>query len=183
MHPWHDISPGPNLPEEVQAIVEISKGSQVKYELDKETGLLRMDRVLYSAVHYPFDYGFVPQTLWHDGDPLDIFILGAFPVVPMTLVTARIIGVVRMQDESEGDDKLLAVYTGDPRYAEFQDLCHIPAHTRTEIKHFLETYKDLQGKKVTVLEIEGAQPAREALIQGIELYHSTYSGREGNNSV
>jgi len=170
MHPWHDIDPEVNPSGESKAIIEISKGSQVKYEIDKETGLLKMDRVLYSAVHYPADYGFIPKTLWHDNDPMDIFVLGSFPIVPMTIVQTRIIGIIRMEDNFEGDDKLLSVYTGDPRFDEYRDLEDIPAHTLRELRHFLETYKELQGKKVTVMEMKGRESAKNALEESLLLY-------------
>ncbi len=170
MHPWHDIDPEISLEGDCRAIIEISKGSQVKYEIDKETGLLKMDRVLYSAVHYPADYGFIPRTLWHDNDPMDIFVLGSFPIVPMTIVKVRIIGVICMEDSSEGDDKLLSVYTGDPRFDEYRDMEDIPPHTLRELKHFLETYKELQGKKVTVMEMKGRLAAIQSLHESCQLY-------------
>jgi inorganic pyrophosphatase len=180
MHPWHDIDPLVNALGETRAIIEISKGSQVKYEIDKDSGLLKMDRVLYSAVHYPADYGFIPRTLWHDQDPMDIFVLGSFPVVPMTIVQTRIIGIIRMEDNSEGDDKLLSVYTGDPRFDEYRDLEDIPQHTVRELKHFLETYKDLQGKKVTVMEIKGRESAQKALEESLLLYQNMRAQIRGN---
>jgi inorganic pyrophosphatase len=154
-HPWHDISPGDKSPRIVNAIIEIPRDSQLKYELDKESGMLKLDRFLYSAVYYPGDYGFIPQTLWEDGDPMDIIILTNKSVYPLTLVSARVIGVIRMIDESELDDKIIGVYDSDPRYGEYNSLKSIPKHVIAELKHFFETYKELQlqGEKATVPEI------------------------------
>ncbi|MDO8556052.1 MAG: inorganic diphosphatase, partial [Nanoarchaeota archaeon] len=152
-NPWHDIEVGKNFPNVVNAIIEIPKDSQLKYELDKDSGLLKLDRFLYSAVHYPGDYGFVPQTYWYDRDPIDVIVLTNRSVVPMTLVSVRIIGVLRMIDGDERDEKLLAVYDCDPRFAEYQDIHNIPKHIVAELKHFFETYKELQGKQCKVLEI------------------------------
>ena len=145
-NPWHEVEIGEKSPEIINAIIEIPKDSQLKYEFDKKTGLLRLDRFLYSAVHYPGDYGFIPQTLWEDNDPLDVIILTGRPVYPMTLAKIRVIGVLRMIDSDEKDDKIIAVYDRDPRFKEFQDIKDIPTHTIEELRHFFETYKALQGK-------------------------------------
>lgn len=169
-HPWHDVSPGTDVPEEVNAIIEVPKNSTLKYELDKTTGLIKLDRVLYSAVHYPGDYGFVPQTYWEDGDPLDIVVLSQFPVFPGTLVKVRPIGVVHMIDNDEKDDKIIAVYVDDPRFDHYRDISDIPAHTMLEIKHFFETYKHLQNKQVKVLAIQHASAARKCILKGIQMY-------------
>ncbi len=174
-NPWHSVNAGPEAPKVVHAIVEIPKDSKLKYEMDKETGLLKLDRFLYSAVHYPGDYGFVPQTLWHDGDPLDILILTQRQVYPMTLVNARVIGVLRMVDSEEKDDKIIAVYDTDPRYEEYQDVKDIPKHLVHELKHFFETYKELQGKKCKVLEILD----KEAAYKDVEFAKKMYSDKYG----
>jgi inorganic pyrophosphatase len=162
-HPWHDISPGEESPKIVNAIIEIPRDSQLKYELDKESGLLKLDRFLYSAVHYPGDYGFIPQTLWEDGDPMDIIILTNKPVYPLTLVSARVIGVIRMIDNDELDDKIVGVYDRDPRYSEYMALKDIPKHVVAELMHFFETYKELQlqSKNVSVPEILDREKAWE----------------------
>lgn len=173
-NPWHDVSVGVGAPAVVNAIVEIPKDSQLKYELDKETGLLKLDRFLYSAVHYPGDYGFIPKTLWSDGDPLDIVILTNRPVYPMTLVSAKIIGVLRMIDDDEEDDKIIAVYDCDPRFKEFQSLKDIPKHILVELKHFFETYKELQGKKVKILEILDKDDAYKAVEKAQRLYEMKF---------
>ncbi len=170
MNPWHDVSTGNKAPKEVNAIIEIPKDSKLKYEIDKDTGLLRLDRFLYSAVHYPGDYGFVPQTLWYDNDPIDILILTQRPVYPLTLASVRILGVLRMVDGEEKDDKLLAVYAEDPRYEEYKDIKDVPKHMIHELKHFFETYKELQGKKCKVPEILN----REAAYKDIEIAQKMY---------
>ncbi len=172
IHPWHDIPPGEESPKIVNAIIEIPRDSQQKYELDKETGILKLDRFLYSAVYYPGDYGFIPQTLWEDGDPMDIIILTNRPVYPLTLVKARVIGIIRMIDDNELDDKIIGVYDSDPRYSEYNSLRDIPKHVIVELKHFFETYKELQlkGEKVTVPEILD----REKAWEDIELSERKY---------
>lgn len=152
-NPWHDVTIGNEAPTVVNAIIEIPKDSKQKYELDKESGLLKLDRFLYSAVHYPGDYGFIPQTLWEDGDPLDIVVLTNRPVYPLTLTQVRILGVLRMTDDDEKDDKIIGVYDCDPRFKEFESIKDIPTHIIAELKHFFETYKELQDKKCKILEI------------------------------
>jgi inorganic pyrophosphatase len=171
-HPWHDISSGDESPKIVNAIIEIPRDSQLKYELEKESGILKLDRFLYSAVHYPGDYGFIPQTLWEDGDPMDIIILTNKPVYPLTLVSARVIGVIRMIDNSELDDKIVAVYDRDPRYSEYNSLKDIPKHVVVELKHFFETYKELQlqSKEVSVPEILDREKAWEDIEISEEKY-------------
>jgi inorganic pyrophosphatase len=169
-NPWHDVNIGKDAPEEVNAIIEIPKNSTLKYELDKETGLMKLDRVLYSAVHYPGDYGFIPQTYWEDNDPLDIIILSSFPVYPRTIVKVRPIGVIQMTDTKENDAKVIAVYVGDPRYDNYRDVSDIPPHTLLELRHFFETYKQLQNKKVKVLSIQHASNARKYIMDAIKKY-------------
>ncbi len=174
INPWHDVSPGKEAPEEINAIIEIPKGSRLKYELDKETGLLKLDRVLYSAVHYPGDYGFIPQTYWDDNDPLDIIILSSIPVFPMTLVKVRPIGVIHMVDADEKDDKIIAVYVDDPRFNDYRDTTDIPEHILLELTHFFETYKQLQNKTVKVLDVQHAAVARKYIKQGMEKYKQKF---------
>lgn len=175
---WHDVEVGDESPEVVQAIIEIPKDSNIKYELDKETGMLKLDRFLYSAVHYPGDYGFIPRTLWDDGDPLDIIILTNRPVYPMTLVHARIIGVIRMVDGNEKDDKLIAVYHNDPRYSEFRSVKDIPQHTLKELCHFFERYKELQGKTVKILEVLDKDAAHDDVVRGKKMYDKKFPDRK-----
>src|SRR5215813_6116155 len=160
MHPWHDITPGENLPGEFNAVIEIPMGSSVKYELDKRTGMIKLDRVLYSAVYYPANYGFIPQTLAEDDDPLDVLVLCQEPVVPLTLVTARAIGLMTMIDSGKRDHKILAVALGDPEYASFDEAEELPAHRLNMLRRFFQDYKTLENKAV---EVEEMQPHAKAL--------------------
>jgi len=159
-HPWHDITPGDKLPTEFLAVIEIPIGSNVKYELDKETGLLRVDRVLYSAVHYPANYGFIPQTLAEDDDPLDVLVLCQEEIQPLTLVHARAIGVMTMRDSGKLDHKILAVAVHDPEYNTFREAGELPPHRLALLQRFFQDYKSLEGKTV---EVEKFQPAAAAL--------------------
>src|SRR5579884_2981068 len=154
IHAWHDISPGEHLPHEFSAIIEIPFGSSVKYELDKLSGLIKLDRVLYSAVYYPANYGFIPQTLAEDDDPLDVLVLCQETVVPLTLVHARTIGLMTMIDAGKKDHKIIAVAVNDPEYAGFHDAAELPAHRLTMLRRFFQDYKTLEGKAVEVDEIE-----------------------------
>ena len=160
MHPWHDVAVDEAAIASVfPVVIEIPKGSTNKYELDKTTGLLRLDRVLYSAVYYPADYGFIPRTYCADGDPLDVLVLGQEPVFPLTLVDARAIGVMRMRDEKGIDDKLLAVNIGDPAFADYRSFRELPKHVMREMVRFFQDYKVLEGKDVVVgdpLEVDAA---------------------------
>jgi inorganic pyrophosphatase len=174
MNLLHDITPGKNIPKEINVIVEIEKGSKNKYELDKETGLIKLDRVMYTSQDYPFDYGFVPQTHWHDGDPLDVVLLTTHPLVPGLLLTARPVGVLDMIDDGESDAKIIAVPVKDPRWNEVKDLSDVNPHTIEEIKHFFETYKQIQKKTVTIPTIRDAKAAMEVVLEGIELYKKEF---------
>lgn len=178
VNPWHDVEVGKNSPKVVNAVIEIPKDSKIKYEVDKETGLLRLDRFLYSAVHYPGDYGFVPQTLWYDGDPLDIIVLTNRPSYPLCLASARIIGVIRMVDGDDKDDKLIAVYDSDPRYTEFTSIKNIPQHLLSELKNFFETYKELEGKKCKVFEFLDKDLAYKDIFIAKEMYNKKYGKKK-----
>lgn len=171
----HDVTPGKNIPEEINVIVEINKGSKNKYELDKETGLIMLDRVMFTSQDYPFDYGFVPQTHWHDGDPLDVVLLTTHPLVPGLLLKARPVGVLDMIDDGESDAKIIAVPVKDPRWSEVKDLTDVNAHTIEEIKHFFETYKQIQKKTVTIPTIRDAKAAKDVITEGIELYKKEFN--------
>ncbi len=175
MNLLHDITPGKNIPQEINVIVEIEKGSKNKYELDKETGLIKLDRVMYTSQDYPFDYGFVPQTHWHDGDPLDVVLLTTHPLVPGLLLTARPVGVLDMVDDGESDAKIIAVPVKDPRWNEVKDLKDVNSHTLEEIKHFFETYKQIQKKEVTIPTIRDAKAAMEVITEGVELYKKEFN--------
>lgn len=175
MNLLHDITPGKKIPNEINVIVEINKGSKNKYELDKETGLIMLDRVMYTSQDYPFDYGFVPQTHWHDGDPLDVVLLTTHPLVPGLLLAARPVGVFDMIDDGESDAKILAVPVKDPRFNDIRDLSDVNPHTIEEIKHFFETYKQIQKKEVTIPTIRGAKEAMEVVTESIELYKKEFN--------
>ena len=171
---WRDLSPGRHPPEEVTAVVEIPSGSRNKYELHKESGLIRLDRVLYSAVHYPGDYGFVPRTLAEDGDPCDVLVLLNEPTFPGCQIDARPIGVLRMLDRGEPDDKVLAVPTHDPFYGEYFDIADIPQHYLREVEHFFHIYKDLEGKRVQTVGWEQSDVAMRLIVEAIARYAEKY---------
>lgn len=168
MNLLHDIKAGTK--DEMNVIIEINKGSKNKYEIDKETGLIALDRAMHTAQDYPFDYGFVPQTLWDDGDALDVVLLTTNPLFPGVLVSARPVGIMHMIDGGEADEKMIAVPVGDPRFAEVQDLSDVNAHTLKEISHFFATYKQLQKKEVQVGEFEGKAAAQAAFERAQKLY-------------
>ncbi len=181
VHPWHDLPYGENAPREVVSFIEVPKHSMLKYELDKESGFIKLDRVLYSAVHYPGDYGFIPQTLSEDGDPLDILIISNFPVHPGTIVKARPIGVLEMIDDDEKDEKIIAVHSTDPRSDKRKDVSDYSEHVILEIKHFFETYKSLQGKHATIVGISGVGEARAIILKAIKKYEETFSDERIDN--
>jgi inorganic pyrophosphatase len=169
-HPWHDVTPGEHLPQEFNALIEIPMGSSVKYELDKRTGLLRMDRVLYSAVYYPANYGFIPQTYAEDDDPLDVLVLCQEAVAPMTLVTARAIGLMTMIDTGKSDHKILAVAVGDPEFNGFRDAHDLPPHRLTMLRRFFQDYKQLEGKSVEVDDIQATEAAIPIIEDALQRY-------------
>ncbi|HSJ65654.1 MAG TPA: inorganic diphosphatase [Gemmatimonadaceae bacterium] len=171
---WRDLSPGSHPPDIITAVVEIPAGSRNKYELDKESGLIRLDRVLYSAVHYPGDYGFIPRTLAEDGDPCDVLVLLNEPTFPGCQIDARPIGVLRMLDRGEPDDKILAVPSHDPFYGEYFDIADIPQHYLREVEHFFGIYKDLEGKRMEVIGWEKSERAAESVMEGIRAYEQRY---------
>lgn len=174
MNLWHDVPRGKNTPHEINVIIEIPKGSKNKYEIDKETGLIALDRAMHSAQDYPFDYGFVPQTLWDDADALDVVLLTTYPLAPGILVSARPVAIMGMIDSGEADDKIIAVPTDDPRWAEVKDLADINKHTLKEMEHFFATYKQIQKKVVEVTGFKGAEDARRAVDRSIKLYNEKF---------
>jgi inorganic pyrophosphatase len=180
MNLWHDLSLGDKAPEEINVIVEISRGSKNKYEIDKKTGLIKLDRAMKSAQDYPFDYGFSPKTLWEDGDALDVVLLTTYPINSGILVNARPVAVMHMIDGGEGDDKIIAVPVSDPRWSEVKELEDINQHTLKEMKHFFETYKSIENKVVEVSGFEGKDKAIEAIEKSIELYKQKFGGSEKN---
>jgi inorganic pyrophosphatase len=177
MHPWHDTYVDDTLiASEFPVVIEIPKGSKNKYELDKETGLLRLDRVLHSAVYYPADYGFIPRTFCDDGDPLDALVLGQEPVFPLTIVEARAIGVMRMRDEKGIDDKIVAISVRDPAFADYTDKSQLPAHVLREIRRFFEDYKTLEQKQVVVEDLLGPAAAIQIVRDALDLYRQLRRG-------
>jgi len=174
MNLWRDLPPGRRPPEEVTAIIEIPAKSRNKYELDKETGLLKLDRVLFSAVHYPGDYGFIPRTLHEDGDPLDILVRMNEATFPGCLIDARPIGVLRMLDKGEPDDKVMSVPCHDPYYNEIYDIADLSSHYLREVEHFFHIYKDLEGKRVQILGWEKGEVAMRIIEESIARYDEKY---------
>ena len=175
MNPWHNVGFGENSPSIINGIIEIPKGSRAKYELDKESGLLKLDRVLYSSVYYPANYGFIPQTYCDDKDPLDILIISQVDVVPMCIVEAKVIGVMRMIDGGEADDKIIAVAAGDPSVNHFNDISELPQHFISEIRNFFEDYKKLENKTVVVEEFQDRILAMEIVEKAISDYKEKFN--------
>jgi len=170
VHPWHDVSPGKEVPRDFQAIIEIPLGSNLKYELDKPTGLLKVDRVIHSAVFYPANYGFIPQTYAEDNDPLDVLVLCQEAVQPLALIKARAIGVMTMVDSGASDDKIIAVATNDPEFSEYLEARDLPSHRLLVLKRFFHDYKQLEGKQVQVEEIRPAYAALKIIEESLERY-------------
>jgi inorganic pyrophosphatase len=171
IHPWHDNPPGPTPPDLMTVVVEIPRGSRNKYELDKQSGLFRLDRVLYSAVHYPGDYGFFPRTYALDNDPLDALVMVTVPTFSGCAIEVRPIGMFVMRDRGEMDEKVLCVPTHDPLYADYAELTDVPAHFLREVEHFFRVYKDLEGARVKALGWEGLEKTRQTIEESIERYH------------
>ena len=169
-HPWHDVHPGDQAPDIVEAIIEIPKASRSKYELDKVTGMLRLDRVLYSSVYYPANYGFIPKTYCDDKDPLDILVLTQVKVIPLSIMRAKVIGVMKMIDGGEADDKIIAVSPDDKSVSHINDISELPEHLLRELKAFFEDYKKLENKTVEVEEFGNAVLARKVVLQAFEDY-------------
>lgn len=170
MHPWHDLSPGPKIPQEFDAVIEIPLGSNVKYELDKTSGMIRMDRVLYSAVYYPANYGFIPQSLAEDRDPLDVLVLCQESVPPLTILHARTIGLMTMIDAGDKDHKIIAVATADPEFNAYFEAAELPPHKLLMVRRFFQDYKLLEGKAVEVDDILPAASAYPVIEQALAAY-------------
>lgn len=169
-HPWHDLTPGEHIPKEFQAVIEIPLGSSVKYELDKASGMIRMDRVLYSAVYYPANYGFIPQTLAEDHDPLDVLVLCQESVAPLTILHARTIGLMTMVDSGARDHKVIAVATADPEFNSYHDVSELPPHKIAMVRRFFQDYKQLEGKVVEVDEMQSAADAYPIIEEALHEY-------------
>ncbi len=172
MNPWHDVEIGDDIEKHFNVIIEIPKGSKNKYEMDKKTGLLILDRVLFSAVHYPANYGFIPQTYCDDGDPLDVLALGQESVHPLCIVRARAIGVITMTDEKGVDDKIIAVQVDDPEYCHYRDISELPGHKLKELKRFFLDYKILEEKEVQIDRLRGRIDANNVVRDAIKLYQA-----------
>lgn len=170
MHPWFDIEVGSKAPTYVRAFIEIERQSRLKLELDKETGLVMVDRILHGAVHYPHSYGFIPRTYCEDKDPLDIFVLCTETIPTGTIVEARVIGLMRMKDQGEMDDKVIAVASNDPAYYEIFNISQLPPYQRNEMRKFFEEYKTLENKEVVVDEFANHDEAASVVAEAMELY-------------
>ena len=169
-HAWHDASIGPDAPETIYAVIEIAQGGKVKYELDKATGLLRVDRVLYSSVVYPANYGFIPQTLGDDRDPLDVLVLMQEPVVPLSLLRARPIGLMNMVDQGQQDEKIICIHVDDPAFNGYKHIDQLPPHRLHELKRFFQDYKRLEDKEVRVHDFIGPEEAKRVIMESSERY-------------
>lgn len=174
MNIWHDVDPARIFPTDFISVIEISKGSKMKYELDKETGFLLLDRVLYTSTHYPANYGFIPRTLADDGDPLDVLLLCSEPVQPLTLVRSFPIGIISMIDGGKRDEKIIAIPYGDPTYQGYTDICELPNHIFDEMRHFFTVYKELEQKSTAVDEVSGPIEAVRIITESIEAYKEQY---------
>ncbi|ATL48518.1 inorganic pyrophosphatase [Chitinophaga caeni] len=177
-NPWHSVSPGDNVPHTVTGVIEIPKASRAKYELDKESGLLKLDRVLYSSVYYPANYGFIPQSYCEDHDPLDILILSQIECVPMCLVEAKVIGVMQMIDGGEADDKIIAVAAHDMSVNYINDISELPPHFINEMRHFFEEYKRLENKTVQVEEFQNKEVAERIILDSFKMYKEYFPGQQ-----
>ncbi|HCM32566.1 inorganic diphosphatase [Chryseobacterium sp.] len=169
-HPWHDVSPGEHLPQIVTAVIEIPTGSRTKYEIDKLSGLIRLDRILLSSMYYPANYGIIPQTYYSDGDPLDILVLCSESLVPLTLVNARVIGIMEMIDEDKKDHKIIAIAENDSSMLHIHDIEDLPAYTINEIRNFFEEYKKLEGKTVQVFGFKNKKEAFNCIEESLMMY-------------
>lgn len=175
MNIWHDIKKERISPDDFVACIEIEQGCKNKYELDKETGLIILDRVLYTSTHYPMNYGFIPRTLSQDGDPLDVFVLCSQPIEKMSLVRCYPIGVIIMTDRNEKDEKVIAIPFGDPQYNSYKDIGELPKHILDELTHFLKVYKELENKSVHIDFTGGANEAKNVIKDCMESYEKKFN--------
>ena len=175
---WHDVSPSRISSDDFLCVIEISKGSKKKYELDKETGYIILDRILYTSTHYPANYGFIPRTLGDDGDPLDVLLLCAEPLEPLTLVRAYPIGIISMIDNGRNDEKVIAIPFNDPTYNKYTSIHQLPNHIFDEMRHFFTVYKNLENKVTAVNEVSGYDAAVQAVSDAIENYNQHFLGKE-----
>ena len=171
---WHDMDPNRIHPEDFMAVIEIEKGSKKKYELDKQTGMLILDRILYTSTHYPSNYGFIPRTYADDDDPLDVLVFASEPIDPLATVRCYPIGMIKMIDNNKNDEKIIAVPYADPMYNSFRDIYDLPKHIFEEVKHFFSVYKMLEGKETSVEEVKNRDEAIEAIRESIERYNQVF---------
>lgn len=174
VHPWHGVPSGQQAPRIVNAIIEIPQGSRCKYEIDKASGLLKLDRVIYSSFYYPINYGFIPQSYGGDKDPLDILVITSLPVQPLTLMEAKVIGVMQMVDRGEPDDKIIAVAANDPGVNHYHNIEELPRHFFDELRHFFEEYKKLENKSVLVEDFGDKAKAMEIISEALRFYVDTF---------
>lgn len=179
IHPWHDLDPGKKVPNEFETVIEIPLGSNVKYELDKHTGMIKVDRILYSAVYYPANYGFIPQTVAEDGDPLDVLVLCQEPIVPLAVISARSVGLMTMIDSGTLDHKVIAVATEDPEFNRFKEALQIPPHYLQMVRRFFQDYKQLEHKTVEVEEILPSSAAHPVIQSALDRYTQKYARIRG----
>ena len=178
MNIWHDMDPSAITPEDFTAVIEIPKGSKCKYELDKFTGLLKLDRVLYTSTHYPANYGFIPRTFADDGDPLDVLVLCSEPIYPLTLIRVYPIGVMRMIDGGKMDDKVIAISFSDPSYLGISSITELPSHIFDEIMHFFSVYKQLENKQTAVKSLFGREEAMQIIQEAIDTYQRDFANKK-----
>lgn len=173
-HPWHEVAVGKKPPEFVNGIIEIPRGSRAKYEIDKESGLIKLDRVIYASMYYPLNYGFIPQTLGEDGDPLDIVVLTQVSVVPLCLIPSKVIGVMQMIDRGEADEKIIAVAEQDPSVSHIDDIKDLPDYLLSELRHFFENYKTLENKEVIIDQFQSKEHAYRIIDTSIDFYYKSF---------
>ncbi len=170
LHPWHEVTRGENSPDIITAVIEVPKGSQIKYELDKKSGLLKVDRILYSSVHYPANYGFIPQSYCDDNDPLDVLVLCQESVYPLSIMRVRPIGVMKMVDQGEADDKIIAVHIDDPEFAFYNSIDELTPHCLKQLRRFFEDYKVLENKEVKINSFLGPEEAKKVIEEAFNTY-------------
>ena len=174
MNIWHDIKSERIKPTDFIAVIEIQKGSKKKYELDKETGLIILDRILYTSTHYPANYGFIPRTYEDDNDPLDVLVICQGEIVPLCLVNCYPIGVIKMIDGTKIDQKIIAIVSGDPSYSCYKDISELPEHMFNEMRHFFKVYKELEGQSTYIMDTLGAEEAKKIIAESIKSYKEKF---------
>ena len=179
-HPWHEVAAGKNPPAFVNGIIEIPRGSRAKYEIDKESGLIKLDRVIYASMYYPLNYGFIPRTLGEDGDPLDIVVLTQVSVVPLCLIPSKVIGVMQMIDRGENDEKIIAVAEQDPSVSHISDVNDLPPYLLSELRHFFENYKTLENKKVVINEFLPKEQAYKVIEDSMKSFRARFETNDAS---